>query len=239
MKRELERAYQRLRLAEIESERPGMQYRYTRSVNYACPDSTLVAHSADELEVLHARMSRLAALGVFRKRRSTRYTPPAHARKVGRDGSRSEDRPSARYFTGRAVVYNSWSEPLAEGRQFKEQIAPGAFDESLKSPIDIYASIDHMPFWLLGRQSAGTLRLLPSRDGIDVEVDRPPYSYAQDLAAQIQRGDLRGMSFIFEVSRDQWTNGEGLLNRTVLEAELYEVSFVFQPAYPESDVGLS
>lgn len=141
-----------------------------------------------------------------------------------------------RFFTGRAVEYNQWSELLYG--VFREQIAPGAFDESLSSQRDIYADIDHDPARILGRVSANTLQLTPDARGIGVTVPAGEYSYAKDLATAIGRGDLRGMSFIFDVQDDAWETRDGIPHRTVKRADLYEVAFVFFPAYPETSAGM-
>lgn len=139
-------------------------------------------------------------------------------------------------LTGRAVVYNEPSKPIYG--QFVEEIMPGCFDESLRSGRDVYCSIDHDARMLLGRVSAGTLILKPDERGIEVEVPFPEYSYAKDLAIAIQRGDLSGMSFIFDVLDDDWSMKDGKRHRAVKQADLYEVSFVFDPAYPETEAGM-
>lgn len=139
-------------------------------------------------------------------------------------------------FTGRAVVYNQASEMLY-GR-FREEIAPGAFDESLRSGRDVYCSLDHDMQKVLGRQSAGTLRLTPDSKGIAVECANSDYSYARDLRTAMQSGDLSGMSFIFDVIEDSWQHRDGVPYRIVRKADLYEVAFVFFPAYPETDASM-
>lgn len=139
-------------------------------------------------------------------------------------------------FIGRAVVYNSPSKPIYGS--FVEEIIPGAFDESLRSGRDVYCSIDHDCRKLLGRISAGTLALKPDDKGITVEVPYADYSYARDLAIAIQRQDLDGMSFIFDVLDDQWSMKDGKRHRAVKQADLYEVAFVFDPAYPATDAGM-
>ena len=108
----------------------------------------------------------------------------------------------------------------------------------MRSGRDVYCSIDHDARKLLGRQTAGTLVLKPDERGIEVEVPLPEYSYAKDLAIAIQRRDLTGMSFIFDVIDDDWSMKDGKRHRAVRKADLYEVSFVFDPAYPETEAGL-
>lgn len=139
-------------------------------------------------------------------------------------------------FVGRAVQYNQWSE-LIYGH-FQERILPGAFDQHLAGKPDVIACVDHDARKLLGRTSANTLNLLPDGDGIAVEVPQPETSYARDLAESIRRGDIRGMSFVFDVVTDNWHRENSVPSRDVSEARLYEVSFVIFPAYPQTTAGL-
>jgi HK97 family phage prohead protease len=147
-----------------------------------------------------------------------------------------ENTDSPSVFVGRAVVYNEWSELLFGA--FRERIAPGAFDESLSRGTDVYASVNHDEERVLGRLSSGTLRMKPADDGITVEVDAGDYTYARDLCVAIRRGDLRGMSFIFDVLEDNWETRDGVPHRTVTKADIYEVSFVYFPAYEQTDAGM-
>lgn len=161
-------------------------------------------------------------------------TPTIEVRRMPMEVRMSED---GKTLYGRCVEYNSWSDLLFS--QFRERILPGAFDESLANTArDVYCSFDHDRNKLLGRQSAGTLKLIPDERGIAVEVPAPPYSWAADLTASIQRGDLRGMSFIFDVLTDKWETKEGVPHRSVVKADLYEVSFVYFPAYSATEAGV-
>jgi HK97 family phage prohead protease len=91
---------------------------------------------------------------------------------------------------------------------------------------------------VLGRLSSGTLRLMPDERGIGVECSIGAYSYAKDLIVAIERKDLRGMSFIFDVLDDQWETRDGIPHRTVTKADIYEVAFVFFPAYSQTSAGV-
>lgn len=137
---------------------------------------------------------------------------------------------------GRAIEYNQWSE-LIYGT-FQERIMPGAFDKFLAGNPDVIACIDHDPARLLGRTSSATLSLVPDEQGIAVAVPMPETSYARDLAESIRRGDIRGMSFVFRCVTDQWHTVDSVRSRDVVEAELYEVSFVTFPAYPQTSAGV-
>jgi HK97 family phage prohead protease len=139
-------------------------------------------------------------------------------------------------LVGRPVVYDSWSEPI--GGMFRERILPGAFDEWLAGEPDVIACVNHDPARLLGRTASGTVRLVNDKQGLSVEVDPPATTYAADLAESVKRGDIRGMSFVFECTEDRWGSGEGGPTRDVLRARIYEVSYVTFPAYPETSAAL-
>jgi HK97 family phage prohead protease len=132
-----------------------------------------------------------------------------------------------------AVAFDSWSLLIGGPNGFYEKIARGAFDESLASGRGIICTVNHDPAMILGRTSAGTLKLIPSDRGIAFEVIAPDVSYARDLEVSIGRRDVAGCSFIFDDKPGgvEWAEHNGKRSRIVTKAELYEVSFVTLPAY--------
>ena len=140
-------------------------------------------------------------------------------------------------FVGRAVEYGSTSELLYG--HFREKLRSGCFDKSLaRKDRDLICVAHHDPNALLGRESAGTLRVSPDATGISVDCAHSGYSYGDDLAAALRAGDLRGMSFVFDVTGDQWEYRDNVPLRTVTEADIWEVSFVWYPAYSVTTAGL-
>lgn len=122
-----------------------------------------------------------------------------------------------------------------------EQLAPTAFDSALRSKgTDTRALLNHDPSLLLGRQSAGTLRLSADSQGLAFEVDLPNTSYANDLRELVSRGDLTGASFGFIPGEDEWDRApDGRQRRTHTSvAELIDVSPVTFPAYSGASVAL-
>lgn len=136
---------------------------------------------------------------------------------------------------GHAAVFNRLSENLGG---FREIIAPGAFDDVLED--DVRALIGHNDVLILGRSTAGTLRIGVDAEGLTYEIDPPDTTYARDLLVSMERGDVRESSFGFRVARggEVWDEDEdGLLVRTITKfARLYDVSPVTFPAYPDTDV---
>lgn len=131
---------------------------------------------------------------------------------------------------GHAAVFGSVSEDLGG---FREVINPGAFDETLASQEDIRALRNHDPDQLLGRTSTGSLRLSQDSGGLAFDLDVPDTSYARDMMALVQRGDVSGMSFGFNCPKggDSWSKSNGATLRTLNKVNLAEISVVDSPAY--------
>lgn len=135
---------------------------------------------------------------------------------------------------GHAAVFNRLSHNLGG---FREKIAPGAFDKVMDN--DVRAVFNHDINMVLGRSSAGTLRLSTDDEGLVYEIDLPNTSYARDLHESVKRGDIKENSFKFSVMRDSWayddeTGGE---IRTIEEvARLMDVGPVAFPAYPDATI---
>lgn len=143
---------------------------------------------------------------------------------------RSGETPKIR---GLAAAYGKWSLDLGG---FREIIAPGAFDEVLRSEeLDVVALFDHagQP---LGRSTSGTLKLWTDERGLNYEIDPPDTQLARDVMQLLARGDLFGSSFAFTVetgSGEEWERDEdGGMRRTIKRFNgLYDVSVVTHAAY--------
>lgn len=124
-----------------------------------------------------------------------------------------------------------------------EEIASGAFDEVLgRSDTDSVSLINHDVAFLLGRQSAGTLRLRTDENGLVFEVDLPDTSYANDLRKLVARGDMKGASFGFipDLDKSTWTRArDGAQVHTINQMQfLRDVGPVTFPAYGGTGVAL-
>lgn len=123
------------------------------------------------------------------------------------------------------------------GGYFKEVLARGAFTKTLQT-ADVRAYYGHERARLLGRTSAGTLRLSEDAKGLAVEIDLPDTTDGRDVRTLIERGDITGMSFGFTVTRQEWNEAVDPPTRTILEVELHEVSIVSEPAYDGTSIAL-
>jgi hypothetical protein len=138
---------------------------------------------------------------------------------------------------GHAAVFNQTA-TLATGY---ERLASTAFDAALKDPeTDVRALLNHDPTLVLGRQSAGTLRLGTDTEGLRFEVDLPDTSYARDLKELLSRGDITGASFGFIPGEDKFStapDGKQVRTHTSV-SRLLDVSPVTWPAYEGASVAL-
>jgi HK97 family phage prohead protease len=133
-----------------------------------------------------------------------------------------------------------------EGR-FIEQLAPNAFDRTLKERAgQIKVLFNHGQDPSIGNKPIGEVRSLgPDKKGVAYSVDLfDETSYVRDLIPGLRAG-VYGASFRFRAVADDWAAGErsesnpdGLDVRTVTDAELYEFGPVTFPAYPEATAGV-
>lgn len=137
-----------------------------------------------------------------------------------------------RTLTGYAVVWNS---DTTIGDYFVERIAPGAFTKAIRG--DVLALVNHDSGRVIGRTKSKTLRLVEDERGLKVEIDVPNTTDGNDLWELVDRGDISGMSFGFRATKQEWDDTGAIPQRTVLEAELYEVTATPIPAYEDTTLG--
>lgn len=132
---------------------------------------------------------------------------------------------------GYAVRWDQLSHPI--WGLFQERFRKGAFTNRMQ---DVYASWQHDEREVLGR-TPNTLVLTEDEIGLRYEITPP--SWADKYVETIERGDVRGSSFIFRAIKEEWDESDpDMPIRTVVEADLFEVSPVTRPAYPQSTVGI-
>ena len=139
---------------------------------------------------------------------------------------------------GYAAVYQSDSKNLGG---FVERLSEGCFDDVLASNPDVFARFNHSDDMILGRTTAGTLRLFADEKGLRYEID-PPRS-AAGLVESLERGDIRNSSFAFRVKPqdEAWTrDATGMQIRTINRIDsLHDVAVVANPAYSAAEAFVS
>lgn len=117
-----------------------------------------------------------------------------------------------------------------------EEIAPGAFDNTLSN--DIRALINHDTGLVLGRNKAGTLELKADSRGLwgSIRIN-PNDTDAVNLYERVKRGDVDQCSFGFNILNEEADyRDDGTVKWTIKEVDLHEVSVVTFPAYEETGV---
>lgn len=139
-------------------------------------------------------------------------------------------------IAGYAAVFDTPSEDMG----WIEEIDPHAFDSVMAGQHDVRCLWNHDDSSVLGRESAGTLRLSVDARGLAYECDMPDTQVARDLLVSMGRKDVRESSFGFITARDQWTdNPDGSVTRRILEFEmLFDVSPVAFPAFAATSAGV-
>ena len=140
---------------------------------------------------------------------------------------------AGRTVAGYAAVFDVLTDI---GGYFMEKIAPGAFADALSA--DVRALINHDTGRVIGRTKAGTLRLSQDQTGLAVEIDLPDTADGRDLGTLIERGDISGMSFGFEVTKQTWDETGDVPVRTIEALKLYEVSAVAFPSYDDTSIAM-
>lgn len=144
------------------------------------------------------------------------------------------DESGDKYISGYFAVFNS-NYNLWDGAS--ESIAPGAFDDSIAG--DVRALYNHNDDLILGRVSAGTLRLNQDAHGLwgEIKINQKDTD-ATNAFERVARGDITGCSIRFEI-RDEETEwmDDGSVHWTIKKIDpLYEVSPCVFPAYEETNI---
>jgi HK97 family phage prohead protease len=146
-----------------------------------------------------------------------------------------------RRLVGHAAIFDTDTDigPV-DSWGWRERIAPGAFRTAIAED-DVRALFNHDPNIVLGRNRAGTLRMLEDAVGLAVDILVPDTVYGRDVLTLIERGDVSQMSFGFAIRTggQMWEEmPDGVIRRTIKDVQLFDVSPVTFPAFPATDVAV-
>lgn len=126
------------------------------------------------------------------------------------------------------------------GRWFREKIREGAFTRVLSENPDVIGAFNHDWNYVLGRTTAGTLKLEQTDKGLRyaISINRND-PQAMSVYEKVKRGDVTQSSFAFTVRKEEWTepedDSEELALREIVEiGKLYDVGPVPFAQYPEA-----
>lgn len=141
---------------------------------------------------------------------------------------RAEEKEGKKIITAYFSVFN---ETYEISPYMSEEIDSHAFDNAINS--DIRALVNHDTTLVLGRTTAGTLKLSVDEHGLkgEIEINNDDQD-ALNLYARVERGDVNQGSFGFDIlDEESKTLENGKTHYIVKSVKLYEVSIVTFPAY--------
>ena len=140
-----------------------------------------------------------------------------------------------RYIEGYAMKWNELSVPLGYYYKFREQFKEGSFDDYLSSGLDTKFLVDHSIGKVLGRSNKGTLVLTSDTTGLKYSLEIPATSLGNDAYEDVRAGNKEYISVGFKATSDDWNEAdENNVIRTVLKANLPEISLTAWPAYEQT-----
>lgn len=147
---------------------------------------------------------------------------------------KSEDEKTG-HITGVPIVFEQATDI---GGWFEETIARGAISEDVLKDVAFFYNHD-LNTKPLARTRTGKLNLTIENDGVhmDAEVNLER-SDSKDLYLAIQDGDIDGMSFMFRIESEEWTDldTDYPKRRITKIGYVQEVSAVNYPAYEGTSI---
>ncbi len=145
-------------------------------------------------------------------------------------------------ITGRPIVYES----KTDLGYFDEVIARGALDHADLRDVRFLVNHDTSKIPLArsrNNNENSTMKFSVDDQGLKldwVKLDIENNSEARNLYSAIERGDITGMSFMFTVGNEEWSNLESdHPTRTIKEiSNVIEVSAVTFPAYDDTSIAV-
>ena len=142
---------------------------------------------------------------------------------------------------GYAALFDVETEIGSRYGAFKESVAPGAFKKTIDAGGRVVSLYNHDSNYLLGSTTAGTMKVMEDMRGLWIEVVPPDTQVGRDVVESIRRGDIQGQSFMFVITKEEWTiaSEKGQFDhRRILEVDLFEAGPVVFPSYEATSVGL-
>lgn len=142
-------------------------------------------------------------------------------------------------LTGYAAVFNKDSVRFAGWQKdWIERIAPGAFKRTLTESPDVVALWSHRADTPVAR-TPSTLSLREDETGLHVEVRLIDTETNRQLLSNVRAGLVDSMSFGFVPVKTRWEERKDQDTdiRTLEDVDLFEVSPVVWPAYPDTSIG--
>jgi len=131
-----------------------------------------------------------------------------------------------------------FEQPTDIGGWFEETIARGAISESILKDVAFFYNHD-LNTKPLSRTRTGKLKFSIENDGVHMDTDvNLERSDSKDLYLAIEDGDIDGMSFMFRIEAEEWTDldTDYPKRRITKIGYVQEVSAVNYPAYEGTSI---
>jgi len=143
------------------------------------------------------------------------------------------------FITGRPIVLDA----VTDLGMFTEEIARGALDRTNLKDVRflINHNVDMIPLARSRNNTENsTMQFTIDNEGmlIRVNLDTENNSDARSLYSAISRGDISGMSFMFDIDGEEWRDLDTDKPHRIITsiANVYEVSAVTFPAYEQTEI---
>lgn len=145
-----------------------------------------------------------------------------------------------KYIEGYSAVFYNESNDGTEYRvgPYRERIGRRAFSRAINENHDTRCLFNHDASLLLGRTTAGTCTLSVDDMGLRFRASMPDTQLGRDVATLMERGDITGCSFAFEImdESEPVRQEDGTYVVEIRDLKLYDVGPVTYPAYEATSV---
>lgn len=153
----------------------------------------------------------------------------------------NEDEEKKGYIYGTPIVFGKPTVIRDWYGQFEEVIDERALDNADLKDVRLFINHDTSKITLArSKNGKGTMELKKGSHGLDMGayLDIENNSEARALYSAVSRGDMDGMSFMFEINGEKWDGLDtDLPRRTITSIKIvHEVSVVNFPAYTDTVV---
>jgi len=155
-------------------------------------------------------------------------------------------------IAGYAAVFDVVTELFRwDDMVYEEVIQRGAFTKSLARGDDVACVVEHEWGRIVARRSGETLELVEDQTGLRYKATLAKTTEGLDLAENIRHGNIKGSSFRFFPASDREECFDRMeadavgaqrkvrvCKRTIIEADISDVSPCVWPAYPTTTVDI-
>lgn len=153
----------------------------------------------------------------------------------------SEEEEERGVIEGTPIVFNQDTTIRDWAGEFIERILPTALTNTDMKDVRLFVNHDTNKIALArSKNGNGTMSFTVDDDGVHMRavLDVDNNAEARSLYSAVKRGDMDGMSFMFRIGGEEWSDLESdVPTRTITDISIiHEVSVVNFPAYKQTSV---